>query len=174
MTYDFVIRGGMVVDGTGTPARRADVAITADRIVEIGECPDDSTQTFDATGRLVTPGFVDIHTHLDAQLAWDPVGTVSCWHGVTTAVMGNCGVTFAPCKPADRQMLAELMESVEDIPAKAILDGLPWDWESYTDYLDSYARMPKGLNVGGMVGHCSVRAVTKLRHRSDHLLPGCA
>jgi N-acyl-D-aspartate/D-glutamate deacylase len=157
MPYDFVIRGGTVIDGTGGPARVADVAIVGDRIVEIGECPDDAREVYDATGRLVTPGFVDIHTHLDAQLAWDPVGTVSCWHGVTTAVMGNCGVTFAPCKPEDRELLAGMMESVEDIPAKAIMTGLPWDWQTYTEYLDSYARLPKGINVGGMVGHCSVR-----------------
>jgi len=157
MRYDLVIRGGTVVDGTGAPARRADVGIVGDRIVEMGDCAGEATETYDAGGKLVTPGFVDIHTHLDAQLAWDPVGTVSCWHGVTTAVMGNCGVTFAPCKPADRQLLAEMMESVEDIPADAILTGLPWDWESYPEYLDSYARMPKGINVGGMVGHCSVR-----------------
>jgi N-acyl-D-amino-acid deacylase len=157
MAYDLVIRGGSVIDGTGAPARRADVAVVGDRIVEIGECAGDAAETYDATGRLVTPGFVDIHTHLDAQMAWDPVGTVSCWHGVTTAVMGNCGVTFAPCRPEDRQLLAEMMESVEDIPADAIMTGLPWDWETYTEYLDSYARLPKGINVGGMVGHCSVR-----------------
>jgi N-acyl-D-amino-acid deacylase len=157
MAYDLVLRGGTIVDGTGAAAYQADVAIKDDRIVEIGECVGDAKLTHDATGRLVTPGFVDIHTHLDAQLAWDPVGTVSCWHGVTTAVMGNCGVTFAPCKPDDRQMLAEMMESVEDIPADAIMSGLPWDWETYPEYLDSYAKMPKGINVGGMVGHCSVR-----------------
>ncbi|MFT7647780.1 MAG: N-acyl-D-amino-acid deacylase [Candidatus Poriferisodalaceae bacterium] len=157
MAYDLVFRGGTIVDGTGGPAYQADVAIVGDRIVEIGECAGDAKETYDATGRLITPGFVDIHTHLDAQLAWDPIGTVSCWHGVTTAVMGNCGVTFAPCKPGDRQMLAEMMESVEDIPADAIMSGLPWDWETYPEYLDSYSKMPKGINVGGMVGHCSVR-----------------
>ncbi len=157
MSYDYVIRGGLVIDGTGAPARRADVAIVGDRVVAIGDCPQTATETIDATDRLVVPGFVDIHTHLDAQLAWDPIGTVSCWHGVTTAVMGNCGVTFAPCKPEDRRQLAEMMESVEDIPASAIMAGLPWDWQTYTEYLDSYARMPKGINVGGMVGHCSVR-----------------
>ena len=135
----------------------ADVGIVGDRIVTVGTCEGEAARVVDATGKLVTPGFVDIHTHLDAQLAWDPVGTVSCWHGVTTAVMGNCGVTFAPCKPEDRQQLAEMMESVEDIPADAILSGLPWDWETYGQYLDSYERMPKGINVGGMVGHCSVR-----------------
>lgn len=157
MRYDFVIRGGTVIDGSGGPARLADVGIVGDRVVEIGDCVGEATETFNAAGRLVTPGFVDIHTHLDAQLAWDPVGTVSCWHGVTTAVMGNCGVTFAPCKPEDREFLARMMESVEDIPADAILSGLAWDWETYTEYLDSYSRLPMGINVGGMVGHCSVR-----------------
>jgi len=158
MNYDIVIKGGTVIDGTGAPARVADVGIVGDRIVTVGTCHgSEAARVVDATGKLVTPGFVDIHTHLDAQLAWDPVGTVSCWHGVTTAVMGNCGVTFAPCKPEDRQQLAEMMESVEDIPADAILNGLPWDWETYGQYLDSYERMPKGINVGGMVGHCSVR-----------------
>ncbi len=157
MNYDIVIKGGTVIDGTGAAARRADVGIVGDRIVTVGPCEGEAARVVDATGKLVTPGFVDIHTHLDAQLAWDPVGTVSCWHGVTTAVMGNCGVTFAPCKPEDRQQLAEMMESVEDIPADAILSGLPWDWETYGQYLDSYERMPKGINVGGMVGHCSVR-----------------
>jgi N-acyl-D-amino-acid deacylase len=111
----------------------------------------------DAEGCLVTPGFVDIHTHLDAQLAWDPIASSSCWHGVTSVVLGNCGVTFAPCKPADREYLAHMMESVEDIPASSILEGLAFDWESYGEYLDAIGRMPKGLNVGGMVGHCAVR-----------------
>ena len=111
----------------------------------------------DAEGRLVTPGFVDIHTHLDAQIAWDPIGTSSCWHGVTSVVMGNCGVTFAPCKPEDRAVLAEMMESVEDIPREAILDGLPWDWETYGEYHESIDRLPKGPNAGGLVGHCALR-----------------
>ena len=157
MAYDIVIRNGTVIDGTGAKSRSADIGIVDDRIVEVGDCSAEAERVIDASGRIVTPGFVDIHTHLDAQLAWDPIGTVSCWHGVTSAVMGNCGVTFAPCKPEDRGFLAEVMESVEDIPAKAILEGLPWDWQTFGEYLDSYERMPKGLNVGGMVGHCSVR-----------------
>ena len=156
--FDIVVRGGTVVDGTGAPARRADVAIKDARIVAVEEDIDGSSRrTIDAGGRLVTPGFVDIHTHLDAQLAWDPVASSSCYHGVTSVVMGNCGVTFAPCKPEDRTYLAELMESVEDIPRGAILDGLPWDWVTYGEYLGSIARMPKGVNVGGMVGHCALR-----------------
>jgi N-acyl-D-aspartate/D-glutamate deacylase len=158
MDLDLVIRGGTVVDGTGAPARTADVGISGDRIVAVDESIDGRAhRVLDAAGRIVTPGFVDIHTHLDAQLAWDPMGTSSCWHGVTSAVMGNCGVTFAPCRPEDRPYLAELMESVEDIPRDAILEGLPWDWVSYREYLHTIERLAKGPNVGGMVGHCAVR-----------------
>ena len=138
---------------------RADVAVDGDRVVAVGPSAEVGTgrRTIDAEGCLVTPGFVDIHTHLDAQLAWDPMGSSSCWHGVTSVVLGNCGVTFAPCKPGDREELAEMMESVEDIPADSIMDGLAWDWSSYGEYLDAVERWPKGLNVGGMVGHCAVR-----------------
>jgi N-acyl-D-aspartate/D-glutamate deacylase len=155
--HDLVIRGGRVVDGTGSAARRADVAIDGDRIAAVGDAVGPARRTLDADGCLVTPGFVDVHTHLDAQIGWDPLGTSSCWHGVTSVVMGNCGVTFAPVRSGDRRWLAELMESVEDIPAESILAGLPWDWESYGGYLDSLARRPLGLNVGGLVGHCAVR-----------------
>ncbi len=158
MGVQLVIRNGLLVDGTGSPALRADIAIEGDSIVAIDAHLDvDGARQIDAEGRLVTPGFVDIHTHLDAQLAWDPLGTSSCWHGVTSVVMGNCGVTFAPCRPEDREYLAELMESVEDIPRRAILEGLAWDWVSYGEYLRTMGRLPKGLNVGGMVGHCAVR-----------------
>lgn len=160
--HDIVIRGGRVVDGSGAPAETADVAIDGDRIVAVsaraeGGVTGRGHREIDAAGRIVTPGFVDIHTHLDAQLAWDPAATPSCWHGVTSVVMGNCGVTFAPCRPADRAYLAEMMESVEDIPRDAILDGLAWDWETYGEYYDSLARMPIGPNAGGLVGHCALR-----------------
>jgi N-acyl-D-aspartate/D-glutamate deacylase len=157
MSHDIVIRNGLVVDGTGAPGRRADIAVDSDRISAVGEVSGRGRREIDAEGRIVTPGFVDIHSHLDAQIAWDPVLSSSCWHGVTSVVIGNCGVTFAPCKPNDRQFLAEMMESVEDIPADGILNGLPWDWVTYGEYLASLDRMPKGLNVGGMVGHCAVR-----------------
>jgi N-acyl-D-amino-acid deacylase len=156
--YDVVIRGGTVVDGTGVPPRPADVGIRGDRVVAVGDLTSAvAGSEIDASGCVVTPGFVDIHTHLDAQLAWDPAASSSCWHGVTSVVLGNCGVTFAPCRPDDRDFLAEMMESVEDIPASSILDGLPWDWQSYGEYLTSIDRWPKGVNVGGMVGHCAVR-----------------
>ena len=155
---DLIIRNGTVVDGTGAPARPADVGVIGDRVVAVDAALDATgDRELDADGCIVTPGFVDIHTHLDAQLAWDPIGSSSCFHGVTSVVMGNCGVTFAPCRPEDRAYLAELMESVEDIPRAAILDGLPWDWVSYGEYLETMNRLPKGPNVGGMVGHCAVR-----------------
>jgi N-acyl-D-amino-acid deacylase len=156
-TYDVVVKGGTVVDGTGRDRFVGDVAISGDRVVAVGEVEGGAHRTVDAEGHVVTPGFVDIHTHLDAQIGWDPQSTSSCWHGVTSVVLGNCGVTFAPCKPGDRSWLAELMESVEDIPAGSILAGLSWDWETYGEYLREVDRLPKGLNVGGMVGHCAVR-----------------
>ncbi|MCE2487758.1 MAG: amidohydrolase family protein [Desulfurellaceae bacterium] len=110
MAYDVVIKNGTVVDGTGKPSYRADVAVQGDRIAEIGNISAAAKRTIDAEGHLVTPGFIDIHTHLDAQISWDPVASSSCWHGVTSVVMGNCGVTFAPCHPKDREYLAHLME----------------------------------------------------------------
>ena len=155
--YSLAIRGGTVVDGTGAPPRRADVAVQDDRIVAVGEVTESARTEIDARGAYVTPGFVDVHTHLDAQIAWDPDATSSCWHGVTSVVLGNCGVTFAPVRPGQERWLAELMESVEDIPADSILSGLGWDWQTYGEYLSAIDRLPKGLNVGGMIGHCAVR-----------------
>ncbi len=158
MDADLIIRGGTVVDGTGATARRADVAIGGDRIVAVEDRIDaNAEREIDAEGRVVTPGFVDVHTHLDAQLGWDPLPTSTCWHGITSVVLGNCGVTFAPVGPGQREFLAEMMESVEDIPRRAILEGLPWDWTSYGDYLDWLDRTPKGINAGGLVGHCALR-----------------
>ena len=162
MAHDLTIRNALLVDGTGATSVMADIAVDGDRIVEVIECGAGNGvgaghREIDADGRQVTSGFGDIHTHLDAQIGWDPLTTSSCWHGVTSIVMGNCGVTFAPCRPEDRTYLAEMMESVEDIPAAAIADGLSWNWETYGDYLDELERLPKGLNVGGMVGHCALR-----------------
>ncbi len=156
-SFDIIIKNGTVIDGTGAPGHHADVGIIGDRIVEIGKLDGTATRTIDATGRLVTPGFVDIHSHLDAQVAWDAICSSSCWHGVTSVVVGNCGVTFAPVKPTDHELLAKLMESVEDIPADSIMSGLKWNWQSYGEYYDAIDAMPKGINVGGMVGHCAVR-----------------
>ncbi len=157
MAHDIVIRGGQLVDGTGAEPVRGDLAIDAGRITALGAVDGKGTQEIDAEGHLVTPGFVDIHTHLDAQIGWDPDCTPVSWHGVTTVMMGNCGVTFAPCKPTDRDLLAGMMETVEDIPKDAILNGLPWDWEEYGGYLDAIERLQPGLNVAGLVGHCAVR-----------------
>ena len=158
MAHDVVVRNGTVVDGTGAPARRADVAIDGDRITIVGEVDADGAgQVIDAEGRIVTPGFVDLHSHLDAQVGWDPTMSSSCYHGVTSVVMGNCGMTFAPVRPGQHHVLAEAMETVEDIPASCILDGLPWDWEGYGGYLDSIDAMAKGINAGGYVGDVAVR-----------------
>jgi N-acyl-D-aspartate/D-glutamate deacylase len=157
MTHDLVIRGGTIVDGTGRAGFTGDLAIDGDRIVDVGEVTGSTHRTIEADGALVTPGFVDIHTHLDAQLSWDPDATSSCWHGVTSVVLGNCGVTFAPVRAGEGPVLAALMESVEDIPAASTLEGLAWDWETYGEYLSALDRMPKGVNVGGMVGHCALR-----------------
>ena len=157
MTHDIVIRGGLVVDGSGGAPFPADVAIDGDRITAVGPAAGPGRREIDARGLAVTPGFVDIHTHLDAQIGWDPACTPVSWHGVTTALLGNCGVTFAPCKPADRALLAGMMETVEDIPREAILGGLPWDWEDYGGYLDAVERLRPALNVAGLVGHSAVR-----------------
>ena len=159
MAHDLLITNGTVVDGTGAPSYRADVAIDGDRITEIGERGTLGTarRTIDADGRYVTPGFVDLHSHLDAQIGWDPLMSSSCYHGVTSVVMGNCGMTFAPVRPGQAAVLANAMESVEDIPASCILEGLPWSWESYGEYLDVIDAMPKGINAGGYVGDVALR-----------------
>lgn len=158
MAHDLVIKGGTVVDGTGSPSVRADVAIDGERVVAIGDVDaSGAADVIDAEGRLVTPGFVDLHSHLDAQVGWDPLMSSSCWHGVTSVVMGNCGMTFAPLRPGDGETLARIMESVEDIPASAILAGLDWNWETYGDYLDAVDAMPKGINCAGYVGDVAVR-----------------
>ena len=158
MEYDLIIRGGTVIDGSGSEPIKADIAVDAGRIALIGNLGDASaSKTLDATGKMVTPGFVDLHTHLDAQIGWDPMMSSSSYHGVTTAMIGNCGVTFAPCSPKNRRYLAELMESVEDIAADAIMDGLPWDWTSYGEYLDSVQSLKPVLNVVGLAGHSAIR-----------------
>ena len=158
MAFDTLIQGGEVVDGTGAAARKADVGIVDGKIAAIGDLAGSETaQIIDATGQVVTPGFVDLHTHLDAQIGWDPELTSSSYHGVTTALIGNCGVGFAPVSEENRAYMAKLMESVEDIAAEAILDGLPWDWTSYGGYLDSIQAMKPALNIVGLAGHSSIR-----------------
>lgn len=156
--HDLVIRGGTVVDGTGAPSYTADVAVQGGRIVEVGRVDGAARRTIDADGLMVTPGFVDIHTHYDGQATWDPHLTPSCWHGVTTAILGNCGVGFAPVAAPDRQRLVELMEGVEDIPGTALYEGIQWDWESFPEYLDALDRSPHALDIGAQVPHAAVRA----------------
>jgi len=156
MPHDFVIRGGTVVDGTGAPRRTADVAIDHGRISEVGRVGA-GREEIDADGLLVTPGFVDPHTHFDGQVSWDPVLAPSSWHGVTTAVLGNCGVGFAPVRPSDHNVLVELMEGVEDIPGTALHEGLDWDWESFPDYLDALERQRRDVDVAARVPHGALR-----------------
>jgi N-acyl-D-amino-acid deacylase len=157
MPHEIVVKGGTIVDGTGAEPFAGDLAIDDGRISAIGADAGGGRQVIDAAGMIVSPGFVDIHTHLDAQIGWDPDLTPVSWHGVTTALLGNCGVTFAPCKPTDRELLAGMMETVEDIPRNAILTGLPWTWEDYGGYLDAVEQLKPGINVAGLVGHCAVR-----------------
>ena len=155
--HDLVIRGGVVVDGTGLPARRADVGVAGGRIVAIGSAVDRGARELDADGHIVTPGFVDGHTHLDAQMFWDPLGTSSCWHGVTTAVMGNCGFTLAPSREGQRHLVIDNLEKAEDIPAAALAEGVRFEWESFREYLDVLDRVPKGINVAAYLGHSALR-----------------
>ena len=157
MPHDLVIRGGKIVDGTGAEPFIGDLAIDNNEIVAVGEVTKAGTKEIDATGHIVTPGFIDGHTHLDAQIAWDPLVTPSTNHGVTTVLLGNCGVTFAPCKPEHREKLAGMMETVEYIPKHAIMSGLSWDWDQYGDYLDYLEESKPAVNVVGLVGHCAIR-----------------
>jgi len=156
-TYDLVVRGGTVIDGTGGKARSADVAVKDGVVVEVGDVDGTAERTIDADGALVTPGFVDIHTHYDGQATWDNQLLPSSWHGVTTVVMGNCGVGFAPVRPSDHQRLIELMEGVEDIPGAALHEGLSWDWQTFPEYLDALERLPHDIDFAAQVPHGAVR-----------------
>lgn len=157
MTYDLVVRNGTVVDGSGMPRFRADVGIQGGRITKIGRITDKGREEFDADGHIVSPGFVDGHTHMDAQISWDPLGTCSCWHGVTSVVMGNCGFTLAPARAHQRNLVVRNLERAEDISADAMAAGIEWTWETYPEYLDSLDRLPKGINYAGYVGHSALR-----------------
>jgi N-acyl-D-aspartate/D-glutamate deacylase len=157
LDLDLVIRHGLVVDGSGHPGRRADVAVVGDRIVAVGEVDGRGREEVDADGLVVAPGFVDGHTHMDAQVFWDDLGTSSCWHGVTTVVMGNCGFTLAPSHADARGMVLRNLERAEDIPAAALEQGVPWSWSTYAEYLDAVDGLPKGINYAGAVGHSALR-----------------
>ncbi len=158
MTFDLVIRNGLVVDGTGAPRRRADVAVSDGRIVEIGDVSGTAKRTIDAEGLIVAPGFIDPHTHYDAQVCWDPEVSPSSWHGVTTVVTGNCGVGVAPCRPESRDILAGDLVNLESIPLRALQAGLPWDWEDFPSYMAATLRRGVALNIGFMA------ALTPFRH----------
>ena len=157
MSLDLLIKNGTVVDGSGLPRFRADVGVESGRIVEIGRIRAPADRTFDADGLIVAPGFIDGHTHMDAQVNWDPLGSCSCWHGVTSVVMGNCGFALAPCKPEDREWFARCLTAVEDIPTEAMMSGIEWTWESFPEYLATVERLPKALNYGMYIGHSALR-----------------
>jgi len=155
--YDLVVRGGTLADGTGAATYEADVAIKGGRIAAVGEVRGRGAEEIDAKGLLVTPGFVDIHTHYDGQATWDTHMQPSSWHGVTTVVMGNCGVGFAPCRPADHDRLIRLMEGVEDIPFPVLTKGLAWNWESFPDYLDALSQRAFDVDIAAQLPHAALR-----------------
>ena len=157
MAYDIVVKNGMVVDGSGGARYRGDLAIQDGVIARIGRITEKARQTIDAEGHVVTPGFVDGHTHMDAQVFWDPLGSCSCYHGVTTAVMGNCGFTLAPCKQEQADLVFRSLERAEDISRDAMLEGIEWRWETFPQFLDAVDEQPKGINYAGYVGHSALR-----------------
>src|SRR5262245_18840741 len=157
MQYDLIIKNGTVIDGSGLPRFRADVGIVHGKIATIGKLRDNAKETLDAEGHVVAPGFIDGHTHMDAQVFWDPLGTCSCWHGITSVVMGNCGFSLAPCGEKDKLMVMRNLERAEDIAPEAMNAGIKWSWTTFPEYLDAVDRLPKGINYTAYMGHSALR-----------------
>ncbi|HJV56487.1 MAG TPA: amidohydrolase family protein, partial [Methylomirabilota bacterium] len=157
MAYDLLIKNGWVVDGSGLPRYRGDVGVKGGKIVAIGRLREGAREVIDAEGRVVAPGFVDGHTHMDAQIFWDPLGTSSCWHGITSVVMGNCGFTLAPCAKKDRHLVIRNLERAEDIAGEAMEAGIDWRWTTFPEFLDTLESLPKGINYSGYIGHSALR-----------------
>ena len=158
MPYDLIVKGGTIVDGSGLPGYRGDLGIVGDRIAAIGDLKGQAAkQTIDAEGHVVSPGFIDGHTHMDAQIFWDPLGTCSCWNGVTSVIMGNCGFTLAPCAEKDKRLVFSNLERAEDLSPAAMDAGIPWSWETIPEYFDTLEKLPKGINYAAYVGHSAVR-----------------
>lgn len=157
MPYDLIIRNGTIIDGSGLPRFRADVGIVHGKIATIGKIRDRAKEVIDAEGHVVAPGFIDGHTHMDAQVCWDPLGTCSCWHGITSVVMGNCGFSLAPCRERDKDLVIRNLERAEDISPEAMAAGIQWSWETFPEYLDTVERLPKGINYAAYMGHSALR-----------------
>ncbi len=157
MQYDLMIKNGTIIDGSGLPRFRADVGIVHGKIATIGKIRDRAKEVIDADGHVVAPGFIDAHTHMDAQVFWDPLGTCSCWHGITSVVMGNCGFSLAPCGEKDKLLVMRNLERAEDIAPEAMEAGIKWSWTTYPEYLDAVERLPKGINYAAYVGHSALR-----------------
>ncbi len=155
--FDLVIRNGTLIDGSGGPGTRGDVAVVGDRIIAVGEVDGSGRRELNAEGLAVTPGFVDAHTHMDAQVFWDDLGRSTCWHGVTSVVMGNCGFTLAPARPAERALVVRNLERAEDIAPEAMAEGITWTWSTFSEYLDAVDALPKGLNYAASIGHSALR-----------------
>jgi N-acyl-D-amino-acid deacylase len=168
MSYDLVIKNGTVVDGTGLPRYRADVGVRHGRIVAIGRIRERAREVLDAEGQVVAPGFIDGHTHMDAQIFWDPLGTSSCWHGITSVVMGNCGFTLAPCAKENKHLVVRNLQRAEDIPPAAMEAGIQWRWTTYPEFLDCLDTLPKGINYAGYVGHSAVRTYVMGERAFEH------